>query len=244
MAIAHVATTSAGSTGGNGVTSSAIDTTDAVTGKEANLIVVSASWFNSVSISVTDSQSNTWTPLTQRAGTGGSTTRLYYCASPTVNANHTFTITGASSFPTIGVVAVSGAAAAPFDRENGLGAGTNGSSIQPGSITPSVPGCLVITSVCNGGSNITINGGYTASTINNLVSNHFGGGIARLIQTAPTATNPTWSWTTSGVRASAIASFKPLTGDHGPSVSPAFSPVLRIGFSPSEVSQLHLLGII
>jgi hypothetical protein len=203
--IEHIATTTAGSSGGNGVTTTAIDTTG------ADLIVVSGAFFGTPTLS--DSESNTWTALTVQNGSAGEQSRLYYCANPTTDAAHTFTLTGASTFPTIGVVAVSGAASSPFDQENGFSVGTNGTSIQPGSITPSEDGCLVVTGVTTaGGASHTINGTYTASVVDNLASNHYGHGIGWHIQSTAAATNPTWSWTNSVGRTSAIASFKPDTG--------------------------------
>jgi hypothetical protein len=206
--INYVIHTTAGSSGGNGVTTTAIDTTG------ADLIVVSGAFFGTPTL--TDSEGNTWTALTVQNGSAGEQSQLFYCANPTTDAAHTFTLTGASTFPTIGVVAVSGAASSPFDDENGLSIGTSDTSIQPGSITPSEDGCLVVTSLTTaGGANHTINGTYTASVVDNLASNHYGGGIGWNIQSTAAATNPTWSWTNSVGRTSAIASFLPDTGESG-----------------------------
>lgn len=205
MAIALVASTVKG-TAINGGTTDAIDTTG------ANLIVLAINQYSNVSVTASDSKGNTWTALTARKSAGGFGTTLYYCASPSVGTGHTFTVSGTGAYPNIGVIAVSGAAASPFDLEEGVSAGTTSTSHQPGSLTPSEDNCLVISSNSNGGTSLSINSSFTASTVNNTGGSYVGGGIAYKIQTTAGAENPTWSWTTSTVRASAIASFKAAAG--------------------------------
>lgn len=202
--IQYVASTSQAGTA-NGATTSAIDTTG------ANLIVVAVSWFNNAATTVSDNQGNTWTALTVRSVASNVTSRLYYCASPTTNASHTFSVSGTSIFPTIAVVAVSGAAASPFDLENGATSSVDATSVQPGSITPSEDGCLVVTGVSTNGTSHSIDSGYTTQAQNYQASVRMGGGLAFLIQSTAAATNPTWSWTTASDRAATIASFKPAS---------------------------------
>lgn len=88
--IAHAA---AGSSTGNAVTSAAIDT------RGADLIVLVTARFGltgSGSVVITDSQSNTWSPLTlygQASGleTGG--VQIFYCQSPSTSADASGTVT-------------------------------------------------------------------------------------------------------------------------------------------------------
>lgn len=206
-AIAHVASTSAGSTGGATVTTSSIDTTG------ANLIVVAVSYYSDgVVPTLSDSKGNTWTGLTERSLSASSSVRLFYCVAPTVGSGHTFTAARLNSYPTVSVSAFSGAAASPYDQESGAVVGTTSTSYQPGSITPSENNCVLVTGIANGGTSNTIDSSFNATSTGNSGSNHVGGGIAYKIQTTAGAENPTWSWTTSSSRASAMASFKAAAG--------------------------------
>ncbi len=204
MAIAVVASTSAASVNANDVTTSALNTSG------ANLIVVSGCSFDpAFPATLTDSKSNTWTRRTVYANSIA--TVLYYCASPTVGAGHTFTLatTGGNIYPTIGVVAASGAHTVPYESESGLAAGTSGASIQPGSVTPAENGCLLVSSVTSqAGTSFAIDSGFSHATQDPLGGN-LGGGIGWFIQGTAGAINPTWSWTTSSNRSTSIAVFKP-----------------------------------
>lgn len=201
-AIAHVATVSAGSTGGNTVTTSGVDTTG------ANLIVLVSSWFSTAAPTVSDSKSNTYTGLTARVN-GTNKVQIYYCASPTVGSGHTFTLTGTSSFPTVSATAVSGAHASPYDQETGSGTAT------PGTLTPSEDGCLVVTGAVTASSTPALSsGGFSTTATAFAASNHMGGGISYLIQTTAAAANPTWTSTS----ASVMASFKQSAGGGGSTV--------------------------
>jgi hypothetical protein len=75
-------------------TTSPVDTTG------ANFIVIST--FSSVDATISDSLGNTW--VTISAGEFG----LYYCVTPVVGANHTFTVTQPGSDCSIAVAAFSG----------------------------------------------------------------------------------------------------------------------------------------
>jgi hypothetical protein len=198
-AITVVATTAKGGIS-TGVTSDAIDTTG------ANLIVIAISRWTAV-VTVSDNKSNTYTPLTLRQVTSNNANQLFYCASPTVGTGHTFTGAATGSFPSIAVVAASGAALVPFDQENGATA--TASSLATGSITPSENNCLVIAGVAANGTSFGINGGFTAAASDYAAGVHVGGGIAYLVQTTAAAANPTWTWTGgSSPVAATIASFK------------------------------------
>lgn len=117
---------------------SAAATTTGIDTTGASLIVIGvANLASNAAATVTDSQSNTWTALTRRSSVGA--VQLFYCASPSTNASHTFTA-GAQSFGmVIGVVVVASTATSPFDSENG-----SASSGDPGTLTPASTGCLVV----------------------------------------------------------------------------------------------------
>lgn len=193
MAIAVVATTSKSGPG----TSPSIDTTG------ANLIVITTSEYSGGGAGLTDSKGNTWSALTTRSsGPGGnSKQRIRYCVAPTVGSGHTFTFTG-GALESFEVVAVSGAAASPYDTENG-----NGNSTQPGSITPSEGGCLV---VCGLSADVTVSAPTIGSGFTLIASRGFVSGLSLqsgggyIIQTSAAAVNPAWSDT----GACGIASFK------------------------------------
>ena len=185
--------------GADGGTTAGINTTD------ANLIVIGINGLNVGSSTLpTDSNSNTWTPLTLRSHSGY-LSRLFYSLNPQVGANHTFTFTEASSFPLITAVAYSGVRS--YDQENGA-ASASATSIATGAIIPPVDGALFVTSCCTFGSAHSINLGFTLRQHNNSQSGvNMGGGIADIIQTTAASLSPTWSWTTATSNSAVIATF-------------------------------------
>jgi len=189
---------------------SGIDTTG------ANLIVIAVSAFGAVGLSPSDSKSNTWTALTGQVGTVAGV-KLFYCLNPTVGSGHTFSY--GSGFPTVGVQAWSGAAAASvFDVENGA-TGAAVTSIATGSVTPSVNDEVVVTALGLADSvtgPAAINGGFTISgqSLGNTgVRESLAMGY--LVQTTAAAANPTWSGFTTDGPAAVIASFKAAAGGGG-----------------------------
>lgn len=207
MAIALVENVTARSTDSNGFSSGAIDTTG------ATLLVVAIGNYTGFSVTPTlsDSKGNTWSQLTAKTH-GETRSVLYYCASPTVGSGHTFTIAGNSTYAAICVSAFSGAHSSPFDTENG--SAWNGTSAQPGSVTPSEDSALVVSGLSlrglyATGQSASINSGFTISDESlgvDLQSLHCA--LAYAIQTTATAVNPTWSWGTSDAFATTIAVFK------------------------------------
>jgi hypothetical protein len=195
--VAHVAT------GANGVPSAAIDTTG------ANLIVISQSGVSSGTSAPTDSKGNTWTALTEYSG-GSTSVQLFYCSNPTVGAGHTFTPHGVSV--SIAVSAFSETLNAIPDGSSGAGS-ASATTQQPGSLTPSVDNCLVVTGLMyisgvmpgpatiSAGFDITDNAG-NASTFVPVA-------LAYQVQTTATAVNPTWSTNAAAEKtAAAMAVFK------------------------------------
>lgn len=208
MTIAHVVSTSAGSTGGTTVTTSGVDTTG------ADLLVAVVSYYGQTGTgdpAFSDSKSNSWTALTARElGFNNAAVKIFYCKPTSVGSGHTFTAAATNSYPTVSVSAFSGAkATSPFDQESGTATNSASTSYQAGSITPSEDGCLLVAGVTTDGTSHTINSSFNATATDKLSSNRMGGGIAYKVQTTAGAENPTWSWTGSTMRAAALASFKP-----------------------------------
>lgn len=211
--IAHVEA----SLGVNGGTTGAIDTTG------ASFLVASVAWYSlGTGPTVTDSKSNTWSSLTTYSA-AGIANRLWYCIPSSVGSGHTFTGTGSGSYSSMQVLAFSGQAVSPFDVENGATVGST--TIQPGSITPSEDNELVVVGLAhenNGGSAVSIDGGFTAYKSAYSGGTSEGGGIAYLIQTTAAAANPTWNIGSSAVMAATIACFKAAAGA-SPKSNPPFT---------------------
>lgn len=212
-AVAVVSNTAAGSSDTFAVTTGTINTSG------ATCLVVLVSWYNGMAatVVVSDSKSNTWTPLTSQATSNDTEIRFYYACGGTVGTNHTFTAdSGATtSFPCLAAIAVSGTlAASAHDQESAGDTADAATSVQGASLTPSQNNEIVFSGLGldDPTGTPTINGGFTVSnTVVHDGANHVGCGLAYLIQTSAAAANPTWSWTTA-VRAAAInESFKAAT---------------------------------
>lgn len=194
--------------GSNGGTSPSADTTG------ADLIVLSATWFNSTTadVTVSDSKSNIWSPLT-KVTQSALCSRQWYCAAPSVGSGHTFTVAGSGTFSIMHMTAWSGAHASPFDLESGA-SNISTTTQQPGSITPSQANALVVTSFGFTSVGVyTVNGGFTISDRRSFSSGASEGAAqAYLVQTSAAAANPTWTASGgAGTAIALIASFKPAT---------------------------------
>ena len=191
-------------------TTSAIDTTG------ANKIFVGVgNLFAAVdasNIALTDSKGNTFNFI--GAGSGGSTLQcgMYECDNPIVGSGHTFTATEKASggYPSVFVIAVSGAdTTSAYDQQHG-NASSSSATIQPGSTTPTVNNEILVTFLsCSTPSSMSIDSGFTITdnlpyTTGTAVS----GAMAYLIQTTATTSNPTWTQSPANLIAAFIASFK------------------------------------
>lgn len=210
MAYAYV--TGATPVGGvNGGTTSAIDTTG------ANLIVLSVIWYHPGGTpTVSDSKGNTYTALTSiTAVSGSSRLNLYYCYAPTVGTGHTFTIAGSGIYAGVGAAAFSGAASSPLDAQTGATAAAT--TVQPGSITPSVADALLISAAgFDSSGTISVNGGFTeVSELAFSGGVNFGVQLAYLIQTSAAAANPTSTTTVSANLTAKLAAFQAAAGGGG-----------------------------
>lgn len=166
-----------------------------------DLICVScAAGGNAGGATITDSKGNTYSLV----ASGDS--EIHYCQAPTVGTGHTFTMSGGSEFaPGMSVAVYSGSAATPLDQH-----ATPSGSTQPGSITPTQDGELIVTGLDgHDGSGFTIDSGFTVATQTPFTGGQWWGSAqAYLVQGTAAAVNPTWSYGIS----SSIASFKPAGG--------------------------------
>jgi hypothetical protein len=214
-----------GNSGGSG-TSPAIDTTGA-----SLLVAYVADFTGSAAATFADSQGNTWTALTARPLTGNMRSQMYYCASPTTSASHTFSATGTNSFAAIAIAAYSGTATSPYDQETGATTLT-GTSLATGSVTPSENNELVIYGCGYASSALSVSVGTMLDTAAIIGGTSYGIGLAYEIQTTATARSPSWSWSSSNSCSTTIATFKATTGSSSP-----------VGLSTETDTALALAGV-
>lgn len=209
----------------NGGTTTGIDTTGCDL-----LVVIVTRYSGSSAPTLSDSKSNVWTALGETTQGSDGAVRMYYCQSPTVGAGHSFTVSGSSTYSTVGFIGFSGSASSPFDTgiESGASSGIFTTTLQPGSVTPSVNGALlVVAEMFNNSSSATvsIDSGFTEAFERAPVSGQsYGTAMSYLVQLTAAAINPTVTISAPagteymGLR---IASFKPAGG--GASFSPAWA---------------------
>lgn len=158
----------------------------------ATLLIVAVSFFIGAGDGVlTDAKGNTWVPLT---GQNASTpyVRLYYCENPIVGSGHWFRWTAVGT--NLGCISAWG-----FENAGAYDARESGATglvetLQPGSLTPSEPNCLVfiaLGSQTNGGD--SVNSGFTIGTRIPNTANHISLSAAWLVQEAAAAVNPTYA---------------------------------------------------
>jgi hypothetical protein len=203
------------SDGGSSVTTGAIDTSTATL-----LVVHVADYVGATASTISDSKSNTWTPLTAIGSSTMCRSHLFYCSSPSVGSGHTFTATKVSgnTYPSIEVSAWTGAPT--YDQESGHAQTTVPTDNQPGSLTPPVDNCLFVTGLCYEISeldgNVTIDSSFTKLLNNNFTSGQaMGGAFGYFEQTTAAAKNPKWDYASSIITAATMATFKPSGGGGG-----------------------------
>lgn len=187
----------------SGCTTSAINTTG------ANLFVVAAVCYNQTPVA-TDSSSNSWSSAVNTSVTSEQISILYVYA-PTTSTSHTFT-QSACTDSHLQVQAWSGAIPSPLDQTNSHVSATSVSSLQPGSVTPSQSGELIVSALmwANVAGAASIDSGFTISDQGPWQSGvGQGGAEAYLVQGIAAAVNPTWTTPPSAaVAAAVIATFK------------------------------------
>lgn len=195
----HVA---AGSVAGSDVTTSARDTT-------GDTLLVASIVDGLGAPAPSDSYGNTWVQMGPTESTSF-TNKVWYVKNPTVGPGHTFTTnSGAGRLPLIEVVTFSGTDTTQnVDQTNGASA--TATSIQPGNVTPSLNGEVVIVSgAWDTAATASINGGFTITDQLTLSpGTHYSGALAYLIQTTAAAADPTWSLSGSADALAVIGTFK------------------------------------
>ncbi len=179
--------------GASGGTSGAIDTSG------MNLIVVYMSMDSGGTPAslLTDSYSNTWTNFVAHGATNPANSLMLYCLNPTVGAGHTFSYSNLNAAPSWYVATFSGVrTSGAVHADTGAGNGAGSTTVQPGSITPSIDELLVcgVGYAITGGGSATISAGFTiVESLPFVASNHYGGNIAYLIASSASPVNPTWT---------------------------------------------------
>lgn len=184
MAIAIVSNVGTGGTI-TGVTSGSFDSTG------ATLIIVTVAYYNGAAMTtsnLSDNKGNSWTQLTNLGQSNGDA-RIFYSIPSSTGSGHTVTVSMPGSYPSVGVIAVSGSAiTSPFDKES-VAQGTSA-----GSVTPSEDNEILIAGVVTLGGSLSIGSSFTIiNNVSYLSGNHMGLGNAYKIQTTAGAENPVWS---------------------------------------------------
>jgi hypothetical protein len=195
-------------------------TSPAISTLTANLFVISYIYFDSTfgyppENNFTDSQFNPYNASVQgpsgENATGGSN-HLIYFINPSTSATHTWTSTSVSGqvYGSLTVIAVKDSHGTPSLDASSAGA-CGSPSAQPGSITPSVSGSLVVSGdTYTDTSTLSVNSSMTIAKQVPVVSGiAYGGGIAYLSQTTAAAINPTWSSSTGSGMCATIMAFHP-----------------------------------
>lgn len=162
----------------------------------------------------TDSQSNTWTAITNASGGGfGGTSQICYVNNPSTSGSHTFTCAGALCGVTVG--AYSGTdTSGPLDTFCAAGANKCAASV-----TPANSGSLIVAGT--GGpftAPLAIDSGLTIQQqVPGAGGVSYGSDFADLIQGAAAAIQPAWSDATGpgGIGIALVAVFKPGGGGGG-----------------------------
>lgn len=191
-----------------------IAVTGAINTTGANFISIAISTYlmDPSTSNISDSKGNTWNKLASYVSGNAADVTEFYSVPTSVGSGHTFTINFTGAFPTIGVIAFTGAAASPYDN-NVVGANTDSTSIAPGSITPSQDNEVVITAFTfNTDGTITAPSGFTLTDIQQRGGINIGLALAYKIQTSAGAENPSWSTSASGIIGATQASFKAAGG--------------------------------
>lgn len=203
--------------GATGGTTAAIDCTG------ANLIAINAGWFQSGSGTVTSANISdslngfTYTngPTSPQIAGSLGVASLFYKISPTVSNSMTFTF--APGLPVFGAIQVEcwrdGSGTPVADQTNNART-SSASTLQPGSITPTVDNSLIVTGAADGGActgqTLSVDSGFTIDAVTPCASTlTASGALASLPQSTAAPINPTWTSTSTEPLGAAIMSFKP-----------------------------------
>lgn len=171
-----------------------------------------------------DNLGNIYTPITPSEG---GVLQVWECQNPINGPGHFWSMAGNPfTDPSICVLVLAGTLDNALDQQSG------GTGAQPGSITPSEDGEIVITAMACNGVPAGVDSGFTVSDSVSS-SSAVGLALATQIQTAAAAENPTWSVVGgSTLEATFIASFKA-----NPSPPPPPSGPLTLTCASSAATQ-------
>jgi hypothetical protein len=224
---AHATYTIVTSTAVGGLATSSI-TTGAINASAGNLNVVCVDDYANAGATpldtVTDSNGNVYTATTTINYSGSQRASLFYSSSPTNSGSQTFTVScggGQTCYPTLVLYVAAGAATSSVLDQSGGAITSNLQTVQPGSITPTNVGSLLVTcwSPAADNSNLTINSGFSTPLTLSIPA----GAGSYLIETLALASNPTWSWTTMQEAVTVMGSFNPGSGGGGSTPASHFS---------------------
>jgi hypothetical protein len=215
-------------------------TTGAGTTTTGSTFVIGLSFDATASVNVlSDSKGNTYTQIGTTLSFEGHKKALYRCENGTGGASHTAQCTfTASSFGTIYLVEVTGAAAASFDQ---TAQGTDAAS--PYTVTTptlSQANEAIITLVGNSGGNNPMN--YASSNTTVLAQEGDGGSfwtsaISKTIVAATTAFTPSWTHGGSAGVALITATFKEASGAVEATAAPAQATETVQGKTPTLATE-------
>jgi len=179
-------------------------------GASAAIIVVGSAKAQTA-VTPTTTGSDTVTGLTEQDDVSNTLRgRIWYVVNPTSSATYQVTATRTTGYPSVCVLMLTGTATSPFDVQNGNNTNMGGTTLQIGSVTPSMPNSIVIDGFVT-----TDTGAPSINSSQTLIDNAvgtahgFGVAIAYEIQTAITARNPTWTMGAAVVAVGMDAVFKP-----------------------------------
>lgn len=204
MAIALVASTNVPN--GTGGTSGNIDTTG------ATLLTIGVGYWPTRG-AFSDSKGNVW--VSRCTANQFWFNEILDVVTPTVGSGHNFTLPSAT-FSHAGIGAWSGTDSGAYDKFS-TGVGGGGTTVQPGSVTPTVAASLVV-------SDCTMNSGAGAPSVNSGFSSIYssdgtaaGGGSSNSTYLVPdtAAVNPTYTITATGNSCACIVVYKPASAAAG-----------------------------
>ncbi len=260
MAITLVASVQATSASNNGCTSVAIDTTVG----SINAIVFITNQLSSASPSIGDSVSNAYTTkINDTDNPGYSLLQVRVCYNPTLNAAHTWHITGAVTLGSLIVLCYSGVDTAIPAIAGTFAKNPSGSAFQAGPITPTVNGSMLIQSATVVGlgspdspGTYTVNSGFTVekqqgsdltggNSHYGLVASDFTQAVAANLQPTTTYSNSTQGWGTATIALSPITGTDANVNLSGVSATAAAGTLTAAGnasFTLSGVSATAAVG--
>lgn len=207
------------------------NSTTAVDTSGADLLVLVAGSYSVTPGTITDTYENTWTSATASDASSGARSRIWYCIRPLTGPSHQFGLSGTSIYGGVAALAFSsgGVGESAFDVENGAVAGSAGTTISTGSITPSANNALLVFGTSADTTNIAnaASVGTLLDAVAGIVDTAFGNASAYEIQTTATARNQQFTYAGSCTQSARAASFiltrNPTSGFTRYSTSPVLT---------------------